>query len=370
MTKKPLVESEAFLSSQLITYLGNKRSLLEFIDDGLTLVKTKIKKRKLTSLDLFSGSGVVSRYLKRNSNLVISNDLESYSEIINKCYMTDKINISPQLDIYFKELSEFLAHEDKFKSGFIQNLYAPKNSDAIIADERCFFTTRNAKYLDTARQLISKLPDDLQPFLLAPLLSEASIHANTSGVFKGFYKNTETGLGQFGGNNKNALTRICGNIQLKLPVLSNFNCVSQVYREDANTLIHKLDEVDIAYIDPPYNQHPYSSNYFMLNLLTNYVEPINISKVSGIPEDWNRSLFNKKDQAIIALTSLVNNIKAKFLLISFSDDGFISKAEMMALLNTVGTVTVLEKKYNTFKGSKNLKDRNLYVKEYLYVVAK
>ncbi|MDR0684304.1 MAG: DNA adenine methylase [Spirochaetaceae bacterium] len=36
---------------------------------------------------------------------------------------------------------------------------------------------------------------------------------------------------------------------------------------DSNKIINNIPEVDLAYLDPPYNQHPYGSNYFMLNLI-------------------------------------------------------------------------------------------------------
>jgi hypothetical protein len=95
------------------------------------------------------------------------------------------------------------------------------NDKKIKPNERVFYTSRNAMYIDTARQIIENVPQKDQKYFLAPLLSEASIHANTSGVFKGFYKNKETGIGQFGGLNKDALFRITGNIKLPFKALVN-----------------------------------------------------------------------------------------------------------------------------------------------------
>ena len=60
-------EDPAFLSEQLITYIGNKRALLDFIGNGLDLVKKRLAKEKLKTCDLFSGSGIVSRFLKKHS---------------------------------------------------------------------------------------------------------------------------------------------------------------------------------------------------------------------------------------------------------------------------------------------------------------
>jgi adenine-specific DNA-methyltransferase len=141
-----------------------------------------------------------------------------------------------------------------------------------------------------------------------------------------------------------------------------------VYNEDANTLVQRLPTVDLAYLDPPYNQHPYGSNYFMLNLLVSYKEPANISNVSGIPLDWNRSVYNKSGRALQAFSDLVQNLNARFLLVSFNSEGFIRREQMIDLLSSIGHVEVLETTYNTFRGSRNLHKRSIHVKEFLFLV--
>jgi adenine-specific DNA-methyltransferase len=131
-----------------------------------------------------------------------------------------------------------------------------------------------------------------------------------------------------------------------------------------------VPETDIAYLDPPYNQHPYGSNYFMLNLILDYKYPEKTSKISGIPENWNRSDYNKGNHALKALTALVENINSKYVIISFNSDGFIRLEEMKTMLRKIGSVEVLETKYNTFKGCRNLNNREIHVKEYLYLLEK
>lgn len=363
-------ENPEYLTQQLITYIGNKRALLQFIGNGLDIVAKRLSKRKLKIFDVFSGSGIVPRYLKRYSDLLITNDIEKYSEVINKCYLTNKSDIDLEIlkEIYSSLLNKL--NNKPLSKGFITELYSPKNDKNIKTGERVFYTNRNARYLDTARQYIEKIPKRLRHFFLAPLLSEASIHANTSGVFKGFYKNSKTGLGQFGGNNKDALFRIKGDIKLPFPLFSNFECETKIYMGDSNKIVESVEEVDLAYLDPPYNQHPYGSNYFMLNLLVDYKKPKCISGVSGIPDDWQRSSYNKSYQAHKALHELVEKIKAKYILISFNSEGFIKLDSMLSILKQVGKVTVLETKYNTFRGSRNLANRDIHVKEYLYLVEK
>ncbi|MBR6737336.1 MAG: DNA adenine methylase [Clostridia bacterium] len=363
-------DSSAFLTEQIITYLGNKRSLLSFIGTTIEIIKAELKKEQLSVADMFSGSGIVSRYLKQHSSVLYTNDLEDYCEVINNCYLRNKQDINYKLfSEYYNSIINDLTCKP-LSDGFITKLYAPKDDCHIKPGERVFYTTRNAMYIDTARRYIELVPEPYKSLLLAPLLYEASVHNNTSGVFKGFYKNSSTGIGQYGGNGKNALSRILKDIELQKPVLSNFSTDVKIFKMDANQLAKKLPELDVAYIDPPYNQHPYGSNYFMLNLITNYVEPKNISQVSGIPLDWNKSLYNKKVYAKNQLNDLCSNLKAKYLIISFNSDGFITKDEMLEMLEKVGEVRVFDKEYNTFRGSRNLNNRDIYVKEFLYLVKK
>lgn len=379
-------ENQEYLRSQLITYIGNKRALLNFIEKGVRIVQKKLNKEKLDCLDIFSGSGIVSRFLKQYSSTLVANDLEKYSYVTNKCYLANKNSL--KIEKLKEEHARLILNvrkkmEDKNLEipGFITKLYSPKNEKNIQKQDRCFYTNYNSRYIDIARQLIEKtVPQEFQDFFTAPLLSEASVHANTAGVFKGFYKNSGTGIGEFGGKKRDALSRITGKIQIPFPVFSNFNCAVQVFNKDANALAtdEKLyaqtndGTFDLAYLDPPYNQHPYASNYFMLNLIANYKEPdpAAVSKVSGIPPDWNRSAYNKKREIENVFSSLVKNVKAKYILVSFNSEGFIQKDKMISILSQIGNVQFLEANYNAFRGSRNLKNRNIHVKEYLFLVEK
>lgn len=363
-------ENPAFLAQQLITYIGNKRLLLPFIGNALNIVKQKLQKEKLSTFDVFSGSGVVSRFLKQYSSIVYANDLEEYAAVINQCYLTNKNTFNfKTFDAIYSEITEKL-HKEPLKTGIIAELYAPKNDEHIQKGERVFYTSRNAAFLDTVRTLIETVPAEFQPYLLAPLFSEASIHANTAGVFKGFYKDSSTGIGHFGGRKQDALPRIQGSIQLKYPLFSNYTCDYTVLTGDANTICSQVEEVDLAYLDPPYNQHPYGSNYFMLTLLLKYKKPAVISPISGIPSDWNRSNYNKKHFAYNTLSHLVEQVKAKYVLISFNSEGFISLNDMTSLLKKSGTLTVLETPYTTFRASRNLHKRSATVTEYVYLLEK
>ena len=367
---EPPFENDDYLTKQILTYIGNKRSLLKFIAKGVYLVQQKLGKNKLDIFDVFSGSGIVARYCKQYTDNLFVNDLELYSKVTNECYLANTADIDVvELQNIRRNLLDTISKSPLIE-GVITELYAPKDDDDIQAGERVFYTHRNAMYIDTMRQLIDRIDFSLQKFFLAPLLSKASVHSNTSGMFKGFHKNPATGIGQFGGGNQDALLRIKGEIELPFPVFSNFQCNSVIYNGDSNEIIKTAPEVDLAYLDPPYNQHPYGSNYFMLNLILQNKRPDAVSKISGIVEGWNRSAYNKRQFAFDALSDLVENIRAKYVLISFNSEGYIAIDAMKAMLKKIGKVKVLKTNYNTFSGCRNLSNRGVHVTEYLYLLEK
>ena len=203
-----MYENADYLTKQIITYIGNKRALLDFIAKGIQIVQKRLQKDKLDIFDVFTGSGIVARHCKQFSRLLIVNDLEKYAALTGQCYLSnkDELNMPLLQDMYYNLLSE--TANKPLKEGIVTALYSPKNDDKIKKGERVFYTRRNAMYIDTMRGLVESVPIQYQKYFLAPLIAEASIHANTSGVFKGFHKNKETGIGQFGGSNSDALLRI------------------------------------------------------------------------------------------------------------------------------------------------------------------
>ena len=364
-------ENPEFLTTQIITYLGNKRRLLEHIEKEILLIAEKLNCQKLVCADLFSGSGIVARMLKKYSSNLIVNDLENYSAVINGCYLINKKDFPVREYSALKSKIEELCSIEKIP-GIISQNYAPQNDKDIQKGERVFYTRQNALLIDTYRRLIDDVvkEEPLKKFFLAPLITEASIHVNTSGVFKGFYKDKNTGIGCFGASGKNALPRIFGKIVLKTPVFSNFESGLEIFQKDAVVLSKELKNLDITYLDPPYNQHPYGSNYFMLNLILKNKLDANISKVSGIVQNWNRSVFNKPYAALSSMEEIISGISSKYVIISYNSEGFISFDQMSGMLKKYGNLKTVEIKYNTFRGSRNLKNRDIHVREYLFVLEK
>ena len=361
-------ENPEYTTRQLITYIGNKRGMAAPIERAVREARDRVGGRRLRSLDLFSGSGFVSRLLKRHSSLVAANDMEAYARAVSECYLSNRDEeLLAEAAVLVTHLNDAAA-SGAVRVGFIRELYSPADDKNIELGERVFYSNDNARRLDFYAQELHELPTEMRRLLLGPLLSKASIHANTGGVFKGFYKDKHTGIGKFGAAAGDAVSRILAPIELEVPVMSMIETEHEVYQQDANALAPDLGEFDLVYIDPPYNQHPYGSNYFMLNLLTEYERPREVSKVSGIPTDWNRSGYNVRKQALPLLDNLFASIPARFLLVSFNSEGYVTTDEIKAALEKHGRVDEMIVKYNTYRASRNLRDRDIHVHEHLFLL--
>ena len=147
--------------------------------------------------------------------------------------------------------------------------------------------------------------------------------------------------------------------------------IAHCSNQDINVLVDELpDDIDVMYLDPPYNQHPYGSNYFMLNVIATNEEPVDISTVSGIPTNWNKSNYNKRISAVESMTHLITSglKKSKYLLISYNNEGIIRDEEWKTIFESY-TVKKYEIMYDTFKGCRNLKGRSDKVVEIMYLVS-
>lgn len=212
---RDLVESPDYYRQQLITYIGNKRQLLNPIAEALKTVQAETGRDKLHLFDGFTGSGIVSRLFKAYAERVVSNDLEPYARVAADCFLANRsdVDLGAVADLVDRANSE--ANEPAvLPTGLIERMYAPKNDSDIRPGERVFYTRENARRLDWFQQFIGQQTPSIHDLLLGPLLSSASVHANTAGVFKGFYKDKRTGIGKFGGSGADALTRIKSQIRL------------------------------------------------------------------------------------------------------------------------------------------------------------
>lgn len=400
--------SHKFLQEQIITYLGNKRKLIGFIDNVVdeiifndVILKNKNKK-EIVFFDIFAGSGVVSRYSKLKGFTTYTNDLEIYSHIIQKSLIgTNSSNINDIFQNSFNNLiskniikKELIVSNDTYQSvlNFLNSLkepkkvenkywsinYAPKNTKKPdFEKERLFYTQENALKIDAIVEIIENknlFSQKEKEIIQTSLMYCMTININTSGTMKGFHNG-------WGGHGKNALSRILSEIKLvKLPLIEgqigkHFNDYAEKVFNNNN-----IEEVDIIYADPPYNQHQYSANYNHLTTLiqNDKYNPGNVSKGSraGIRIDHNRSDFCKSTKnsdniklAEEAFNKFINNIKTKYIILSYNNEGVISIDKLIDILSCdlKNSIKIEYKIHDKFKGGKATQTSNKVI-EYLIII--
>ena len=348
-----------YVFHQLIPYIGNKRKLLGLINQAIA--KTEVSPTG-TFLDLFAGSGVVSRMAKKQGFRVISNDWEPYAREINQCYIA--CNSAPAF-VHFGGYENAIAQLNAVtpvEDWITRHLCPADDEHYDIQRERMFYTHSNGMRIDAMRLQLEQwqaeglLSDFEMSCLLAPMLYQACYTSNTSGVFKGFHNG-------WGGQTKTALYRILSQFQLKPAIFFDNGRENVVYRMDAAQTAVKLREngeiVDIAYLDPPYNQHPYGSNYHVLNTVTLWDKPPLTPQIEGrnkaaIREDWRtqrRSPYNHCGAAAEAYDELLQAVDARYILTSYSTDGTIPLQNLVEACIKRGQTDFVLQQYKRYRVS-------------------
>ena len=371
------MSSSTYLKSQIITYMGNKRKLLNDISNVIDIIKGELNKNDLISADAFSGSGIVSRLLKTKSNTLYSNDIAGYALTLNKCFLSNPTkndigNIHKLID----DANTF-AHSvgDGGAPRWIREHWAPNGE--IRKENRVYYTEKNALLIDKYSFFILTLnggvPEKYKCYLLAMLLVKCSIHNNTNGQFSAFFKG-EDQCGKYGGKNEVDIKRITKDIVLEYPIFSPNKCKSIVSKLDVKDWIQKIPNVDIMYLDPPYNKHPYSIYYFMLDIINDWNTNLVIPNTNrGQPKNWIKSDYNSFTKAESSFSELIDGIKAKFIVISYNNKGIIPISNLEKILEKKGTVykyPVEHKTYNKLKGIASYKRTSKWedVKEFIWMV--
>lgn len=351
------VRTPEFLFNQLIPYIGNKRKLLRLIQQA---VQRTTGQPGDSFVDFFAGSGVVSRWAKLLGYRVIANDWEPYAEAINRCYIA--CNGPPKLD-WPGGYSCAIEQLNRLPpvAGWVTEHLCPRDDVRFnVQRDRMFYMRKNGMRIDAIRGQIAAWKDDgritdlEEACLLAPLLYQACYASNTSGVFKGFHNG-------WGGQTGTALYRIAGDLRLSAPTFWDNGLGNLVFREDAQTLAQRMasEEIDIAYLDPPYNQHPYGSNYHVLNSIALWDKPavgrqIARGTKAAIRTDWRterHSAYNYRDEANAAYDRLLDAIHARYVLTSYSTDGMIPLESLLQSNVRRGHVSLVMQGYKRYRVS-------------------
>lgn len=373
-----------YVEKNLIAYIGNKRRLLNLIFEAVKSLGLK-EDEKVKFLDLFAGTGVVSRFAKSLGFDVVTNDWEYYSYVMNKAFLENDDKFLEKSFVKLGGLDSVISFLNALekpgqKDVYISEYYCPKDdSNPNPGKERMFYTNYNGKKIDAIRAQIDKWFDEAEinerekNFLIALLIYEASTRSNTSGVFKGFHNG-------FGGSNGDALTRILKKLSLNKPkLISGGKC--KVYKNDALELAKKLknEQFDITYLDPPYNQHQYGSNYHLLNTIALNDKPqvnkqieLNGKKVnkSAIRKDWvkTKSDYCYRKTALENFKKLICSINSRYILLSYSTDGIIDFDELLKTLIQKGKLRIVYKEYCKYRGGKQALTTEISNIEFILVV--
>lgn len=342
---------------QRLDYIGSKYQLLEWLTANIQ-EKTgwaTLEGKKVA--DLFGGTGVVSYHFRRLGASVISNDRELYSSCITKAF-TISTYTGKCKDLIQQLNTEIQTHG---LVGYMTTHYSPADSC-----ERMFFTTENAKKLDYVRKRIEELQPQLTEaeytFLLASLLISADKVSNTPAVYGCYLKD-------FKKTAEKAFHLVPIHTKTEAPVEGSATYGYDVLSPD---LWRKIN-VDIVYLDPPYNERQYSKNYFPLNQLAKKPQDLAsepaLKGKTGIPTDCFLSPFCKKGKPVEdAFETLCRELKTKWIFLSYNSESLIAKERMLEILKKFGSVSVMEADYKRFKSFKYNKDKN--IQEYLFCLEK
>lgn len=340
-------------SLKRIDYIGSKYTLLEWITTNI------LKSTGWNSLngkriaDLFSGSGIVSYYLRNKGAITISNDAELYSSILTSAYSISCYN--ENVKNFIEETNNDINNglHNNIPYGFITRNYSKSSEES----HRMFFSVENAKRIDYIRQKIENNIFDVNDknFLLASLIVSSNNVGNVAAVFACYLKNWKK---------RATLPLIFTPIHTKT-ILPHIE--SRVFCED----VHDLDNItsDAIYIDPPYNTRVYSKNYFLFNLIS--MRPVEqerrtLSGKTGIPDNCFVSEFSSKVKAKNSFIRLINNIyrNTNYIFLSYNTESILTKQEMIDILEPYGNVEIIERDYKRFKSSNANQDKE--IKELLF----
>jgi len=307
----------------VIKYLGSKRTLVPAI---VELVRAVPGAR--TVLDLFSGTSRVGHALKAAGYRVLANDHLAYAYTLARCY------VEADRETWEADARRLVAELDRLpgRPGYVTETFCERAR---------YFHPRNGARIDAIREAIAArdLPPLLEAVLLVSLMEAADRVDSTTGVQMAYLKQWAP--------------RALNDLALRVPALLPRAAAGpgRAFQLEAVDAARQL-EADVAYLDPPYNQHAYLGNYHVWETLVRWDRPpVYGTACKRIDCRERRSPFNSRRRFRAAYAEVLEAVRAPVILASFSDEGFLSRAELEALLATRGRVQVIEIDYKRYVGA-------------------
>ena len=297
----------------MIKYLGSKRRLVP------VLARICSAARANTALDLFTGTTRVAQAFKQLGVEVTAVDTARYSEVFARCYVeTDATAVDKD------DLRDALAH-----------LASLRGEPGYFTDTFCvrsrFFQPFNGARVDAIRNALDRdyAGSALYALLLTSLIEAADRVDSTTGVQMAYVKEWAP--------------RSYRPLELRAPEL--FVGRGHARRGDAVAIAEHLGPFDLAYLDPPYNQHRYFTNYPIWETLVEGDDPAHYGvacKRVDARDDATKSVFNARRGMPDALRAVVRDVQSRVLVLSYNDESWVSLAELREMCAPRGAVEVLE----------------------------
>lgn len=307
----------------MIKYLGSKRKLLDVISAAV-----KTHPTATSVLDLFSGTSRVGHALKREGYRVLANDHNAYAHTLARCY------VEADLERHGDDARELL-----------RSLNALPGREGWFTDTFCvrsrYLHPRNGARVDAIREEIARLALEpvLEAVLLTSLMEAADRVDSTCGVQMAYLKEWAP--------------RAHNELELRVPQLlpRARGGAGEALRMDALDAA-RARSADVAYVDPPYNQHSYLGNYHVWESLVVWDKP----EVYGLAHKRvdvksRKSAFNSRRQCADAFREVVRALDVGLLVVSFNDEGFLSREDIEGVLSERGEVEVIARDYKRYVGA-------------------
>jgi len=300
----------------MIKYIGSKRRLVP--------VLTRICQASgaTTALDLFTGTTRVAQAFKAQGVHVTAVDSARYAHTFARTYIETDAAATDAV-----ALQAAVTHLNGLpgKPGYVTETFS---------HEARFFQRHNAARIDAVRDAIDSeyAGSPLFPLLLTSLIEAADRVDSTTGVQMAYVK-------QWAPRSANPL-------ELRMPEL--LAGPGRAFLGDAVELTSPsgpgLGHFDLAYLDPPYNQHRYFTNYHVWETLVAWDAPEAYGvarKRLDARDPSTHSAFNSKRTMAAALESVVQAVDCDLLVLSYNNESWLGLDELEAMCAIQGSVATL-----------------------------
>ena len=299
----------------MIKYIGSKRALLAQI--AATISGTLPDGG--TVCDLFSGSARVGHALKKAGFRVWSNDHNAYAHLLATAYVqADRERWIGKAEAVLAELRTLKPERGWFTQAFCE-------------DAR-FFHPDNGAVIDAMRERIAAmaLEPELEAIALVALMEATDRVDSTAGLQMAYMKAWAP----------RALKPLELRMPEVLPAVAGGSC--RATRADAVEIAPEVG-ADLVYLDPPYNQHSYLGNYHCWESLVLWDKPETYGVANKrVDVRTRKSAFNSRPGIGPALKAVIEGVKAPNLVVSFNDEGYLSRDQLVEMLSARGEVQVIE----------------------------